>query len=51
MPKTSAESMRELRQRRRDAGLVEFRAWVKPEQKRELEKLLNRLNLQPLEKS
>ena len=33
MPKSRAKDMRNVRQRRKDAGLVEFRAWVTPEQR------------------
>ena len=36
--KPKAQLMIETRQRRKDAGLVEFRAWVTPRQK---EKLIN----------
>ena len=32
-PKSRAKDMRNVRQRRKDAGLVEFRAWVTPEQR------------------
>lgn len=32
--------MRQTRQRRKDAGLVEFRTWVTPKQREKLKKLL-----------
>jgi len=32
-PKSKAELMRETRQRRRNAGLVEFRCWIHPDDK------------------
>lgn len=34
--KSKAQLMRELRQRRKDLDLVEFRAWVTKEQKQKL---------------
>lgn len=37
--KSKAQLMKETRQRRKDAGLVEFRAWVTPEKREELLKL------------
>ena len=33
MNKSRAQDMKKVRQRRKDAGLVEFRAWVTPEQR------------------
>lgn len=38
--KSKAQLMKETRQRRKDAGLVEFRAWVTPEKREELRKVL-----------
>jgi hypothetical protein len=40
MPKSKAELMRETRQRRKSAGLVDFRVWVTPEQKEMILELL-----------
>lgn len=37
--KKKSQLMRETRQRRKDAGLVEFRAWVTLNQKEKLQKL------------
>lgn len=34
--KEKSQIMRELRKNRKDAGLVEFRAWVTPNQKEKL---------------
>jgi len=34
--KSKAQLMKETRRRRKDAGLVEFRAWVTPEKRKEL---------------
>jgi hypothetical protein len=39
--KSKAQLMKETRQRRKDAGLVEFRAWVTPKKKEELQRLVN----------
>lgn len=39
--KPKAQLMKEIRQRRKEAGLVEFRAWVTPEKREELKTLLN----------
>jgi len=36
MPKSKTEMMARLRQQRKDAGLVEFRVWVTPEQSAKL---------------
>ena len=36
MPKPTTELNKRLRQQRKDAGLVEFRAWLTPEQKARL---------------
>ena len=33
MPKSKAVLMKKTRQRRKDSGLVEFRAWVTPEER------------------
>ena len=41
MPKDKAEMMRRVRKERRAKGLVEFRAWVTPELKLRLEKIVN----------
>ncbi|MCP4259774.1 MAG: hypothetical protein GY774_20015 [Planctomycetes bacterium] len=38
--KSRAEDMKRSRQRRRDSGLVEFRAWVTPEEKTTLDSTL-----------
>ncbi len=38
--KSKAQLMKETRQRRKDEGLVEFRAWVTPEIKEQLTKQL-----------
>ena len=47
MNKSRAADMRKVRQRRKDRGLVEFRAWVTPEQKRRFDELL--AGMQPAE--
>lgn len=39
--KQKSQLMREIRQKRRDAGLVEFRKWVNLDQKDELQKLFD----------
>ena len=41
--KSRAEDMKRSRQKRRDAGLVEFRAWVTPEQKEKLREMLKQI--------
>ena len=40
---SKADLMREMRSRRADEGLVEFRAWVTPEQRDQLQKHLDKL--------
>ena len=40
MAKSKAELMRETRRQRKAAGLVEFRAWVTPEQHEKLVAIL-----------
>ena len=42
-PQSKASLMKQTRQRRRDAGLVEFRAWVTPEQKEKLREMLKQI--------
>lgn len=39
-PKPKAQIMREMRERRREEGLVEFHAWIKPQQKKAIEAIL-----------
>ncbi len=39
-PKSRAEDNKRLRQRRKDAGLVQFRCWCTPAQRKAFEKLL-----------
>lgn len=43
MAKSKAEMMRALRKARKEQGLVEFRRHVKPETKKALEKLADKL--------
>ena len=43
MPKSKAEIMRELRARRKEQGLVEFREWVTLEQRERLAEYLIKL--------
>lgn len=43
MPKPKKEIMRAMRAERKEQGFVEYRAWVKPEEKVELEKKLQNL--------
>lgn len=42
-PRSRADDMKKSRQRRKDAGLVEFRAWVTPEEKQALIEYWNRI--------
>ena len=37
MPKSRAEDMKKVRQRRKERGLVEFRCWCTPEEKQAIE--------------
>ena len=37
MKKSKSELMRETRQRRRNAGLVEFRVWVTPDERKAIQ--------------
>ena len=39
--KPKAQLMKKLRKARKDAGLVEFRAWVTPKKREELVKIIN----------
>ena len=43
MIRSRASDMKRSRDKRRDAGLVEFRAWVTPDQKKALENKLRKL--------
>lgn len=43
MPKSKAELMKRLRDKRVAQGLVEFKAWMKPKTKEALKKLLAKL--------
>ena len=42
MAKSKAELMRATRKKRRDAGLVDFRAWVTPDVKAQLQATVDR---------
>lgn len=39
--KEKSQLMKELRKNRKDAGLVEFRAWVTPNQKEKLQNFID----------
>ena len=41
MAKTVGERMKEMRERRKALGLVEFRCWVTPKKREQLRKLYN----------
>ena len=44
MPKSRAEDMKRVRQRRKESGLVEFRCWIHPDDKHLLDSLAQDLS-------